>query len=1182
MSFLVSSLEPLTDFRTRSSKSVDISSGSPALNLIAAFASTRLEIYDARFLLFDRDYKKVVAGNGQYSTVDIGSNNGQQVAVKRSRLLEYPLPEEEERAFEYSLHQMSLEFCILSHETLRTHANIVKLLGAYIDHFSRQPSLGTVMEYSSLGSLRAFLQAQGNTIPWESCFDLAQQVVSGLDALHQLKVCHGDVKMENTLVFIESGRWIVKLSDFGQSVIAARDDPGTLSGFPYGTPLYNAREVRNRTVFDVNEFGIYDALATDIFSFGLLMWEILKSGKCFFEKSWVTLDESPLHLDQMLSHIDGLAPGMLLEHCLTFVAHLDIRTDMHTRICAVFAACLADAPDQRKTSSTVKAILDGENILKPVRKSYFGRRAFICSNVDLSTILAGCEALPNLFFVVANNMPFQVLELASDREVLLGDLPSKLKKRVFEELKLLQSSKQLPSIFRADAAMALSECYALGFGTEHDSTELAYWLNEARILGHEKATAWYHRVCLALDIPISSDKEVSTYQRIEQDLSSLPTEIYLESRIRRLMRAAVLDARKLAPKLDPSNLESTCNYACYEVELFNSGNVDEIGPLHLAAFIGNATSVVELLRMIPVDSVSKKGFCPIHYACIGGHLPILDLLLRYGGCAHMKGLHGITPLHLSIFFSASEASHAAELLLAHGASVDEDTTSMIYWTDNDLQLTGTPLHWAVLTRNRTLVKAFLPHPSTEECLQIAIWRFHWEIVELLLEHLGSTYQPTKDFLDLGTVLRPFYHWIAHGHDRFDVIARTLHCSRSLNLLQHRKIWGLSPLMEAVSNAVVEEDFRLIEGIMSLMTDAEVKENDEHGYTALLLAIPKSTDQMWTGTLKALIGYYTVEELEAVLHLNGSDSHIHFAVSAGSVMATKMLLEKGVNVNQLTAGDLALTPLHLCGFSQQSPDMFQLLVAHGADLELHDDLLDQTPLQVLTTRPLETRDLLNISLQHQKDERLMTETLHSAMWSAITSLQPNHSRAGLEVFKHMLKEGVMFKCINSPDQYGATMLHKAAVRLDRTILKVLLEAGADAGVPLWINNTQVFPLQLACTTGRQHSRRLLRDNSAQSIEAALIVSRELLQWHKATEVNPFSGITVLHLAAHMNIEEEISRLIELDYDLDAKGSWPSLPNVITPLELSREELLDEEAAVKDVLLGFRKSLRDTDNRWRGHA
>ena len=362
MSFIVSTLGPPSALHTRSSATSNSSSGSPALNLIAAFASAGLELYNPTSLRIDR-YGTAVVGRGQYSVVDIGQTYyGQQVAVKRSRLLRHPLPEDEEHAFEDSLNQISLELCILSHELLKNHANIVKLLGACIDNNSQLPSLGVVVEFSSFGTLRSFLQAHESTILWDSCFDLAHQVISGLDELHQLRICHGDVKMENTLVFNESGKWIVKLSDFGQSVVAAQDDPNALSGFPYGTPLYNAREVRNHTVFEANSFGMNDALATDIFSFGLLAWEILKKGECFFERSWITSDGALPHLENMLSHIEVLAPGVLLELCLAFVARLGLQSDKHKRICAVFAACLPDLPDKRKTSSTVKAILNDDRV----------------------------------------------------------------------------------------------------------------------------------------------------------------------------------------------------------------------------------------------------------------------------------------------------------------------------------------------------------------------------------------------------------------------------------------------------------------------------------------------------------------------------------------------------------------------------------------------------------------------------------------------------------------------------------------------------------------------------------------------------------------------------------------------------------------------------------------------------
>lgn len=45
--------------------------------------------------------------------------------------------------------------------------------------------------------------------------ELAAQVARGLTALHSLKICHGDIKLQNMLVFIDGDRCSVKLSDFG-------------------------------------------------------------------------------------------------------------------------------------------------------------------------------------------------------------------------------------------------------------------------------------------------------------------------------------------------------------------------------------------------------------------------------------------------------------------------------------------------------------------------------------------------------------------------------------------------------------------------------------------------------------------------------------------------------------------------------------------------------------------------------------------------------------------------------------------------------------------------------------------------------------------------------------------------------------------------------------------------------
>uniref|UniRef100_A0A7S0R9B6 Protein kinase domain-containing protein n=1 Tax=Chlamydomonas leiostraca TaxID=1034604 RepID=A0A7S0R9B6_9CHLO len=92
-------------------------------------------------------------------------------------------------------------------------------------------------------------------------------IASGLEYLHGKGIVHGDLKPDNVLIKLD-GRtltgWVVKLTDFGFSQ-ALGPDRTHVSNFAAGTPYYVAPEVLMHR---------HGTTASDIYSFGVLMWEL--------------------------------------------------------------------------------------------------------------------------------------------------------------------------------------------------------------------------------------------------------------------------------------------------------------------------------------------------------------------------------------------------------------------------------------------------------------------------------------------------------------------------------------------------------------------------------------------------------------------------------------------------------------------------------------------------------------------------------------------------------------------------------------------------------------------------------------------------------------------------------------------------------------------------------------------
>ncbi|KAF4631426.1 hypothetical protein G7Y89_g6707 [Cudoniella acicularis] len=152
---------------------------------------------------------------------------------------------------------------------------------------------------------------------------------------------------------------------------------------------------------------------------------------------------------------------------------------------------------------------------------------------------------------------------------------------------------------------------------------------------------------------------------IESDLS-IPTELYLANRIR----------------LENANLVNHIREALTRASLLYPGNfavlqlqcdilvTDDLLSLHVAALLGDDVMVTELLRNNDIADISAAGFNAAHYACVGGHLSILKLVLKRGANASSPSIQGITPSHLSIFFASADIQDAVDLLIAYGASTD--------------------------------------------------------------------------------------------------------------------------------------------------------------------------------------------------------------------------------------------------------------------------------------------------------------------------------------------------------------------------------------------------------------------------------------------------------------------------------------------------------------------------------
>ncbi|KAL6206128.1 hypothetical protein ACLB2K_023377 [Fragaria x ananassa] len=197
-------------------------------------------------------------GSGTFGTVYHGKWRGSDVAIKRlNKSCFTGRSSEQER--------LSVEFWreadILSK---LHHPNVVAFYGVVQD--GPGGTLATVTEYMVDGSLRHVLLRKDRYLDRRKRLIIAMDAAFGMEYLHSKNIVHFDLKCDNLLVNLKDPqRPICKVGDFGLSKIKRNT---LVSGGVRGTLPWMAPELLNGSSTKVSE-------KVDIFSFGIVLWEIL-------------------------------------------------------------------------------------------------------------------------------------------------------------------------------------------------------------------------------------------------------------------------------------------------------------------------------------------------------------------------------------------------------------------------------------------------------------------------------------------------------------------------------------------------------------------------------------------------------------------------------------------------------------------------------------------------------------------------------------------------------------------------------------------------------------------------------------------------------------------------------------------------------------------------------------------
>ncbi|KAJ7534616.1 hypothetical protein O6H91_13G103000 [Diphasiastrum complanatum] len=198
-------------------------------------------------------------GSGTFGTVYYGKWKGCDVAIKRlkSSCFSGSISEQERLKSDFWT-----EACILAQ---LHHPNVVAFYGVVPD--GPDGTLATVTEFMVNGSLKQVLQNKSDRILFfRRRLFIAMDSAFGMEYLHSKNIVHFDLKCENLLVNMrDAHRPICKVGDFGLSKVKQRT---LVSGGVRGTLPWMAPELLNGNSSMVSE-------KVDVFSFGIVMWELL-------------------------------------------------------------------------------------------------------------------------------------------------------------------------------------------------------------------------------------------------------------------------------------------------------------------------------------------------------------------------------------------------------------------------------------------------------------------------------------------------------------------------------------------------------------------------------------------------------------------------------------------------------------------------------------------------------------------------------------------------------------------------------------------------------------------------------------------------------------------------------------------------------------------------------------------
>ncbi|CAI2164471.1 8381_t:CDS:2 [Funneliformis geosporum] len=202
---------------------------------------------------------KQTIGHGSYGTVHRAFwNNKRLFAVKTYNN-------------QVNINDVVKEFKL--HWNVNDHDNIIRLYGVTMV----KPNMySLVLEYADCGTLNDYLKKYFSNLNWDDKYQLAFQLSSAVEYLHEEDIIHRDLHAGNILLH----RNQIKLADFGLSRKVTEDKSNTASNAScYTQKLFGVVPYLDPKRLRDNDYRLDKK--SDVYSIGVLMWQISSGNKPF-------------------------------------------------------------------------------------------------------------------------------------------------------------------------------------------------------------------------------------------------------------------------------------------------------------------------------------------------------------------------------------------------------------------------------------------------------------------------------------------------------------------------------------------------------------------------------------------------------------------------------------------------------------------------------------------------------------------------------------------------------------------------------------------------------------------------------------------------------------------------------------------------------------------------------------